>query len=271
MEHKEDAEGFLHSLNFDMTSSRPSELLSAEQLDDYRPGGLHPIHIEDSLDCGRYTVIHKLGYGLFSTIWLARDVTLNTYVALKILTAEASKTRNELGCLEFLSSKPRSMHPGQEHISASFLHRHFWLDGPNGKHLIQVSKASGPSVSQISQWSIRIRESLARKIALKVTQGLAYLHSRGICHGNLTSSDVLFQLADFDAWTQDKVYKQLGILMVTDVDESFLGPSFPRYLVDSAQFFRASPGFLTETIRIIDYGDSFRVKCSNNLSTDQRP
>ena len=58
--------------------------------------------------------------------------------------------------------------------------------------------------------------------------------------------------------------------MVIGVDESFRGPSFPRYLVDSAQFFRASPGLLAENIRIIDYGDSFRFKCSNNLSTDQR-
>ena len=78
-------------------------------------------------------VIHKLGYGLSSTIWLARDGTLNKYVAMKILTAETSKIRNELGCLEYLSSKPRSKHPGQEYISASFLDRHFWLVGPNGR------------------------------------------------------------------------------------------------------------------------------------------
>ena len=271
LEQKEDTKGFPHSKYFDTTPSRPCALEYTEEPNDYRPGGLHPIHIEDSLDSGRYTVIHKLGYGLSSTVWLARDVTLNTYVAIKILTAEASKTRNELRCLELLSSKPRSKHPGQEYISASFLDRHFWLDGPNGQHLILVSKASGPSVSHMSNWNIRIRESLARRIALQVTQGLAYLHSRGICHGNLTSSDVLFQLADFDAWTQEEVYEQLGIPMVIDVDESFRGPSFPRYLVDSAQFFRASPGLLAENIRIIDYGDSFRVKCSNNPSTDQRP
>ena len=242
-----------------------------EELDNYRPGGLHPIHIEYSLDSGRYTVIHTLSYGLSSTVWLARDVTLNKYVTIKILTAEASKIHNNLRRLEPLSSKPRSKHPGQKYISASFFDRHFWLDGPNGQHLILVSKASGPSVSQMSNWNIRIRESLARRIALQATQGLAYLHSRGICHWNLTSSDVLFQLADFDAWTQDEVYEQLGIPMVIDVDESFRGPSFPRYLVDSAQFFRASHGLLAENIRIIDYGNSFRVKCSNNLCIDQRP
>ena len=184
---------------------------------------------------------------------------MNTYVAIKILTAEASKIRNELGCLEYLSSKPRSKHPGQDYISASFLSRHFWLDGPNGRHLVLVSKGSGPSVSQMAEWGIRIRECLARKIALQVTQGLAYLHSEGVCHGNLTSSDLLFQLADFDAWSQEKVYEQLGSPNILDLDESFRGPSSPRYLVDPAQFFRSQPGLLTEDIRIIDYGDSFRL------------
>lgn len=35
---------------------------------DCRSGGLHPIHIKDSLDCRRYTVIHKLRHGLSLTV-----------------------------------------------------------------------------------------------------------------------------------------------------------------------------------------------------------
>ena len=268
-DNSEGPDGCLSSKYLDQRPFLPDLWLNSEGPHDYRPGGLHPIHIEDSLDCGRYTVIHKLGHGVSSTVWLARDGTLNKYVSIKILTAEASKIRNELGCLEYLSSKPRSKHPGQKYVSASFLDRHFWLDGPNGRHLVLVSKVSGPSVALMTEWYIRIRESLARKIALQVTQGLAYLHSEGICHGKLTSSDVLFQLADFDAWSQEKVYEQLGIPTVLDLDEWSGVPSFPRYLVDSAQFFRASPGLLTEDIRIIGYGDSFRVGWPN-LSTNLR-
>ena len=39
----------------------------------YRPGGFHPVHLGDTFKEGRYRVIHKLGHGGFSTIWLARD------------------------------------------------------------------------------------------------------------------------------------------------------------------------------------------------------
>jgi len=47
---------------------------ATEWIEDYRPGGLHPIHIGDTLDGERYKILRKLGYGSFSTVWLARDV-----------------------------------------------------------------------------------------------------------------------------------------------------------------------------------------------------
>lgn len=48
-----------------------------EDLEDYRPGGYHPINIGDEFSNGRYMIVRKLGWGHFSTVWLARD---NTYV-----------------------------------------------------------------------------------------------------------------------------------------------------------------------------------------------
>jgi non-specific serine/threonine protein kinase len=45
----------------------------AEWVEAYRPGHCHPVHIGDSLKQGRYSVLRKLGYGSFSTVWLAHD------------------------------------------------------------------------------------------------------------------------------------------------------------------------------------------------------
>ena len=44
-----------------------------EWIEDYRPGGLHPVHIGDEFNDSRYRVIRKLGYGAYSTVWLAKD------------------------------------------------------------------------------------------------------------------------------------------------------------------------------------------------------
>jgi len=46
---------------------------STEWIEAYRPGGDHPVHIGDVHHEGRYQVIKKLGYGSFSTVWLAYD------------------------------------------------------------------------------------------------------------------------------------------------------------------------------------------------------
>lgn len=45
----------------------------AEEISLYCPGGYHPIHIGDFLRDGRYHILQKLGFGSFSTVWLARD------------------------------------------------------------------------------------------------------------------------------------------------------------------------------------------------------
>lgn len=54
-----------------------------EGLQDYKIGGYHPMHIGEVL-INRYVIVQKLGWGHFSTVWLAKDIIYNTFVALKI-------------------------------------------------------------------------------------------------------------------------------------------------------------------------------------------
>ncbi|KAG6365455.1 hypothetical protein INS49_007066 [Diaporthe citri] len=65
----------------------PFQLGPSEDLEWYEPGGFHPVHLQDVYD-RRYSVVHKLGFGGFSTVWLARDSVEMQWVALKILAAE---------------------------------------------------------------------------------------------------------------------------------------------------------------------------------------
>ena len=53
----------------------------AERFSGYRPGGYHPVHLGERYgDGGRYKILHKLGNGTYSTVWLAEDLAATKYV-----------------------------------------------------------------------------------------------------------------------------------------------------------------------------------------------
>jgi hypothetical protein len=62
----------------------------------YRPGGYHPVCLGDTFKGGRYTIHHKLGWGGFSTVWLAKDkeyVTIRRRIAFCTLLTDKFKAR----------------------------------------------------------------------------------------------------------------------------------------------------------------------------------
>jgi serine/threonine-protein kinase SRPK3 len=55
-----------------------------EEALDYCPGGYHPLALGDLLAKGRYFCVRKLGWGQFSTVWLAWDSDQDRFVAIKV-------------------------------------------------------------------------------------------------------------------------------------------------------------------------------------------
>ncbi|KAG1733877.1 uncharacterized protein EDB91DRAFT_1057173 [Suillus paluster] len=126
---------FIDPLNQDM-----------EGVEGYKPGGYHPVHLGDTFptrDDPRYRILHKLGYGSFSTVWLAKDVVANRCVALKIVIADLTGNKGESAVLKWLSTRPRD-HPGAKHIVQ--VHDDFQIRGPNGTHQVLVMDVLGSLV-----------------------------------------------------------------------------------------------------------------------------
>ncbi|KAJ9104152.1 hypothetical protein QFC19_004136 [Naganishia cerealis] len=117
-----------------------------EDLEDYRPGGYHPIHIGDDFNDGRYTIVRKLGWGHFSTVWLARDNTINRHVALKVVKSDNHYTETALDEIQLLNKLRTSNpnHPGRDHTVQ--LLDDFRHEGENGSHVCMVFEVLGENL-----------------------------------------------------------------------------------------------------------------------------
>lgn len=172
---------------------------NVENVEKYTRGGFHPVHLADTFKDGRYRVLHKLGYGGFSTAWLARDEHLQRLVSLKVLTAEASHQRNELKMLRYLDQCAKGNPRPSSIIS---ILDDFTIEGPNGTHICYVSQIGGPSIAQLSDspgqiaGSRRLRGPLARKLAGKLANAVFFLHSHGVAHGGIMITGEFREQAD---------------------------------------------------------------------------
>lgn len=45
----------------------------AEYIEQYQPGGYHPVFLNDTYQNDGYRILKKLGEGAYSTVWLAKD------------------------------------------------------------------------------------------------------------------------------------------------------------------------------------------------------
>lgn len=165
----------------------PQGVGDTEDVERYQPGGFHPVHLGDTFDDGCYRVVHKLGAGGFSTVWLARDETGGEWVALKIVDAEHSVPTAEK------SSLINQMLPVDGTQRVAVHHRQFTFDGPNGHHLCLILPVLGPSMSELSyHFNCRLTPWLARRAAYQATRAVADLHAQGLCHGGIFMLNFIF-------------------------------------------------------------------------------
>lgn len=134
---------------------------------------------------GRYRIVKELGKGSMGVVYQAHDPQIDRPVALKVLRPD--RVGSEAFVQRFLKEAKavgRLSHPnivvvydiGEDHgtvyISMEFL---------EGRPLSELLKARSLSLSQ------------ALKIAVQVSDGLDYAHSKGIVHRDIKPSNIIVQ------------------------------------------------------------------------------
>lgn len=158
-----------------------------EHLELYKPGGYHPVAINDLLH-NRYRIVDKLGFGGYSTIWLARDEIENRYVAVKIGISSTSLPQRERQILKALNgpeSISQQSRTAPDTATVPIILDSFDVRGPNGTHpCYTVTPAQGDlkEASFSRLFPVQVARALAAKLAIAV----AFVHSRGFVHGGLS-------------------------------------------------------------------------------------
>jgi serine/threonine-protein kinase SRPK3 len=149
-----------------------------EDVADYRPGGYHPIHISDLIgELNRYRVVHKLGHGASSTVWLCRDRRDATYVAIKIMISSIQvEDLIDLRLADLDLSIPGAMF-------CAIPLNHFTITGPNGTHQCLVLPVLGPNIANGFWTRLRNPALTLRSMIRQGTHALNFLHQNHICHG----------------------------------------------------------------------------------------
>ena len=213
--HRSAPAGVDYSLNHqkpDPHQSPPSESESSgdegtentadeEDSEDYCKGGYHPVQVGEQYKDGKYTVVRKLGWGHFSTVWLSKDNTTGKHVALKVVRSAAHYTETALDEIKLLNKvvEANKDHPGRRHVVSlldSFNHK-----GPHGMHVCMVFEVLGENLlGLIKRWNHRgIPMPLVKQITKQVLLGLDYLHREcGIIHTDLKPENVLIEIGDVE-------------------------------------------------------------------------
>jgi len=232
-----------------------------ENIYGYVPGGYHPVALGDALgDGGRFRVVHKLGFGGYATVWLCHDTISKKWRAVKIIAADASNPEcPDLKALELFAG----LDPGvlvANHIQLAL--ETFWLDGPNGRHLCFVLPLLGPKLTHVYKYYGHIPE-LIKDICFRLIEAMRFIHSRGLCHGDFRTDNILFRLADgVDEWDEDAMMKLLGKPRLVRVErvgdgKGDLEPGVPAHLFERADIVYGV-GACSSDIAVIDFGVSYR-------------
>ncbi|KAF8759324.1 hypothetical protein HU200_010364 [Digitaria exilis] len=163
-----------------------------EGTEGYRKGGYHAARPGDRFAGGRFVAQRKLGWGNFSTVWLAYDTLHSRFVALKIQKSARDYAHAALHEIELLSAVAQG-DPTNSKCVVRLLD-HFKHVGPNGQHVCLITEFLGDSLLRLIRYNRNkgIGLSRVKEICRSLLVGLDYLHHElGIIHTDLKPENIL--------------------------------------------------------------------------------
>ncbi|KAL8860885.1 MAG: hypothetical protein Q9178_002640 [Gyalolechia marmorata] len=156
---------------------------------------------------------------------------------------------------------------------------HFYCQGPNGTHLCLVLEPMGASVADMREqlpqnktarfrfgYVSRYPKWMAKRVLTHMLRGIAFLHFRGVIHGDIQPGNLLFSASSLDlASVEELEDDETGAVMAVERLDKKVDKWAPQYMAISdplVDYTDLGPEF---TVEISDLGAAFM---SDNVSKD---
>ena len=224
--HKD--EDILSERTVSTSASEYSEDGSEEDLSSYRKGGYHPVSIGDKFSKKRYTIEKKLGWGQFSTVWLAHDSQNDIKVAIKIHKSSPSYTDSAIDEVQFLSDIKK--YQEKHNITAPIikLFDFFRHPGPNGVHVCLVYPLLGSNLFTLVQiyHHYGIPMKYVKKFSIEILKAMDFIHRVcNIIHTDIKPENILLSSllpSPFEEdYTDNESCEGCGDVNTSDIEDNF--------------------------------------------------